>query len=145
MTAKDIAGIAKAAETDDLERIRKLAEDSIGWWRDHKFGVWAIFEKSGYRVLGWCGLRPVPAPSDPELLFGLAPSARGCGLATEAGRAVIGHAFTIETTNSVWAATVSANTRSVGVMERVGMSFESEEVLEGVRSLVFRIKFEVSS
>jgi RimJ/RimL family protein N-acetyltransferase len=91
-------------------------------------------------VAGWCGLRPQDSPSEPELVFGLAESERKRGFATEAVQAVLAYGFSLPTIQSVWAATNTNNWASEAVMKRAGMSYETQKELDGVLSVIYRIR-----
>jgi RimJ/RimL family protein N-acetyltransferase len=73
------------------ERCRASAAARIKWhnrsWQAHGYGVWAV--KDGDQLAGWCGFAPPDIGEDPEILYGLAPSYWGRGLAQEAARAAI--------------------------------------------------------
>jgi len=137
---EDADRIARAAGTTDTDRVASLIQNSALWWRSHGYGVWVVLDSEGDQALGWYGLRPIPSPSTPELLFGLARHVQGQGLATEAGRAVLNHVFKVGAVTLVWGATVPANKPSIGVMERIGMQFESRKDLDGVDSVIYKIK-----
>jgi RimJ/RimL family protein N-acetyltransferase len=69
----------------------RLAAD-IGVWHLQGFGVWAIHDRQTGQVLGVCGFwqgKGWPR----ELTWWLLPGARGQGIALEASRVVIHHAF----------------------------------------------------
>lgn len=69
----------------------RLASD-IGSWQLQGFGVWALHHKASAQVVGVCGFwqgRGWPR----ELTWWLLPAARGQGLALEASRAVVAHAY----------------------------------------------------
>ena len=92
-----------------------------------------------HQPIGWCGLRPGDSPLNPELFYGLAPSAQGKGLASEAARAAVHYAHTLPGIESVWSATRVDHAVSIAVMERIGMVFERRGDLDGVMSVVYRI------
>lgn len=91
-------------------------------------------------LAGWCGLCPLDSPNEPELLFGVAATERRRGFAREAVRAVFRYAFSLPTIQSVWAATKANNLASAAVMERAGMSYETQRELDGVPSVLYRIR-----
>lgn len=72
------------------ERITQLVEDQLNWWNEFSYGLWLIVLPTAGPLAGWCGLRPLSSPNEPELLFGLAAGERKRGIATEAVRAVLG-------------------------------------------------------
>jgi ribosomal-protein-alanine N-acetyltransferase len=73
-----------------------------------------------------------PARFRPEmgLYWALAPAHRGSGYATEAARALIGHAFAELTLARIVATTERSNTASQAVMRRLGMRVEENPLPE---------------
>jgi [ribosomal protein S5]-alanine N-acetyltransferase len=69
----------------------RLASDA-GAWQLQGFGVWAVHLKASADVVGVCGFWQGPGWPR-ELTWWLLPSARGQGLALEASRAVVAHAY----------------------------------------------------
>lgn len=71
----------------------RLASD-LGNWHLQGFGVWAIRETESGDILGTCGFwqgRGWPR----ELTWWLLPEARGKGIAQEASRAAVAHAYDV--------------------------------------------------
>jgi RimJ/RimL family protein N-acetyltransferase len=90
-------------------------------------GYWVVRAKSAPDVfLGWVLLIPVDAVG-PEVEIGwrLRPRSWGSGFATEAARAVIGHAFTTAGLEAVIAEIQPENERSARVAEKLGMTLVS--------------------
>lgn len=77
------------------ERCRASAVVRIKWhnesWRERGYGVWAVKEGDG--LIGWCGFASPDIGDDPEILYGLAPSHWGRGLAQEAVKTAIDWLF----------------------------------------------------
>jgi len=48
--------------------------------------MWVIVPAREDLLIGWCGLRPIQTPGQPELRYGLAEAARGLGFADIARR-----------------------------------------------------------
>lgn len=136
----DVAAIALAAETSSTSRISLSVANQKGCWQECGYGLWVLMPRESELVVGWCGLKPGANPAHPEIMFGLAPAARGKGLATEAVRAVVAYALSLPGVSSVWGATAKGSAASAAVMKRVGMAFESEGPLDGVQSLIYRVK-----
>lgn len=114
------------------------------------YGLWAVEVVDGPRFIGFTGL------SDPsfdawftpctEVGWRLARPAWGHGYATEAARAAIAHAFDHAGLEEIVSFTAPANTRSIAVMERLGMTpggeFEHPRVPAGHplrRHLLYRL------
>lgn len=129
-----------AAPSGDTSRIGQLVTHSTLWWAAHRYGLWLILNAKSRSAIGWCGLRPGDSPTNPELFYGLTPSAQGKGLASEAARAVLHYALAFPGIESVWAATRVEHAVSVAVMERIGMVFERRGDLDGVESVVYRAR-----
>jgi ribosomal-protein-alanine N-acetyltransferase len=84
-------------------------------------GFWVI-EREG-ALVGFVGFRAMPASDDLELYYGLEPTSWGQGVATEASRAVLRHAFDALGLDHVWIRTDGPNTASVAVMKRLGARY----------------------
>lgn len=84
-------------------------------------GLWAVFELSGGPGIGFVGLRRSSAHEPPELLFGLAPSHWGRGLASEAARQILRFAFEDLGAERLRAETDPPNVASQRVLVRLGM------------------------
>src|SRR5689334_5615034 len=74
----------------------------------------------GTDLVGTVGLRPL-ADEGLEIFYSLAPGSWGRGYATEAARAVVGHALGTLGLPEVLAEVDEGNTASVAVVERLGM------------------------
>jgi RimJ/RimL family protein N-acetyltransferase len=87
--------------------------------------LWAVERKEDSALLGFCGVRPgVPdTPIDGELEIGwrLGSGYWGCGYAREAASACLDWSFDTAGVPRVVAITVEGNSRSRGLMDRLGM------------------------
>lgn len=105
-----------------------MVEGIEGHFRAHGFGLYALELRQGQEFIGFAGLS-VPAfrarfTPCVEIGWRLAAEHWGCGLATEAARAVVGHAFHSLGLDSLVSFTVPANVRSRRVMEKIGMTHD---------------------
>lgn len=91
----------------------------------HGFCFWVLERKSDGAFLGFCGLRhgvpETPIARDIEAGWRLASAYWGQGYAREAASACLDWAFETLGVPRIVAITVAANTRSWGLMERLGM------------------------
>jgi [ribosomal protein S5]-alanine N-acetyltransferase len=95
------------------------------------YGLWLIREREGTGLVGTAGLRPLE-DLGPEVVYSLAPGARGKGYATEAARAVMVHALGPLGLPEVLAEVDEGNAASLKVIERLGMAqFEETTGLLG--------------
>ncbi len=87
---------------------------------------WAIERRSDSALIGFCGLKPgtlgTPVEGKLDIGWRLAFSAWGDGFAREAAEASIVWGFANLPDDTIWAKTVPANTRSWGLMLRLGMT-----------------------
>ncbi len=87
---------------------------------------WVIERAADGIFLGSCGIKPGP-PNTPlagktEIGWRLDRSGWGKGYAREAAQATLDWGFSNLPIDRIWAITVPANTRSWGLMERLGMA-----------------------
>jgi RimJ/RimL family protein N-acetyltransferase len=124
-------------------------EDSIGaaimrqqaYQEDLGHCYWAIERKSDSEMIGFCGIQPEPPGTPiaglPDIGWRLGRTHWGQGYAREAAQATLDWGFAHLNDEAIWAITVPANTRSWGLMERLGMSrhhdmdFDHPRVPEG--------------
>ena len=96
----------------------------------HGFGFWALEERAGGGFAGFLGLnRPAfDPPGGPcvEIGWRLVRAHWGKGYATEAARAALAHAFGTLDLDEVAAFTAPGNIRSLGVMQRLGMTADPD-------------------
>ncbi|WP_310498432.1 GNAT family N-acetyltransferase [Sandarakinorhabdus sp.] len=91
----------------------------------HKFGAWAMERKSDRRFIGFCGLSRVefqaPVKDEIEIGWRLAHQYWGQGYVHEAAHASLAHGFETLALPRIVSFTVPGNTRSWGLMQRLGM------------------------
>ena len=96
--------------------------------RAHGHAFWALERKVEGDFIGFCGiLPPRPPVCEYELGWRLAHHAWGLGLAREAAEASLDWAWANLSVSAVIAITTLANTRSWGLMERLGMLRHPDE------------------
>jgi RimJ/RimL family protein N-acetyltransferase len=93
---------------------------------DDGYTFWAIERTEDQAFLGFCGIVSgawfTPVEGKPEIGWRLAHHAWGQGYAREAALACLAWGFTHLADDAIWAITSSNNTRSWGLMERLGMT-----------------------
>lgn len=98
-------------------------------WAQRGYGVWALTDRLSGRLLGQGGLRFVPEAEQVELLYLLNKTHWGRGLASEAARAALRHAFGAAALERVFAVTAPLNTASQKVLHKLGFAPEGEKML----------------
>ena len=106
-----------------------LIEELITISNNFGHTFWALERLEDQQFIGWCGI----IRGDVEVINGkleigwrLASDSWGKGYAREAAEASLGWAFANLPDNRVWAITSAGNSRSWGLMERLGMMRHSE-------------------
>lgn len=92
-----------------------------GWdFAGGSVGLFGIRLRNADDLIGFCGFFVVEGVGEPELTYGLLPSWWGHGFATEAARAVAGHALEEAGFRRILVATDEANAASTRVVEKFG-------------------------
>jgi len=116
---------------------------SARYFMHERFGLWAMrpaeTAAEGDRIIGFSGFWYFRDPPGLELIYGLEPAYWGRGLATEAARAMIQYGFDQLSLESIVGSTDAANTRSVLVMERAGMTLSRRSVVGGIDTMFYSI------
>jgi RimJ/RimL family protein N-acetyltransferase len=94
----------------------------IRHWERHGFGRWAAIDKVTGNFVGFGGLRSFEG--QPELVYHLASSHWGRGLATELALASLRFGFEEHQFARIVALAKPANAKSIRVMEKVGLRYE---------------------
>ncbi len=91
----------------------------------HGHGFWAVERREDGAFLGFCGLKPgaegTPIEGEIEIGWRFGPAHWGKGYAREAAQASLDWGWANLEVPSIAAITVLGNTRSWGLMERLGM------------------------
>jgi len=111
--------------------VRARLEREVAQQADHGVQYWPIFLLESGEFVGCCGLRPYPlgepAGTVYEVGFHLRPQYWGRGLAKEAARAVIDHAFDALPTTSLFAGHHPDNAASARLLETLGFRYDHDE------------------
>lgn len=102
------------------------------------FGQWALIRSDDSKLLGFCGF--VDSDEGPEIGWRLAADSWGRGLATEAARAALKHAFDVLEFRRVIATVQAANRASIRVVEKLGMQPERSYQRNGREIIVFAVE-----
>ncbi len=128
----------------DMATVDGIIAASNALFREHEVGLYVLEMLSQPdQLVGFCGLRRLTTPSPDqvrggiELLYGMFPEFWGSGIVTEAAREVLRHAFADCQIARVIAATDTPNQRSVRVMQRLGMVFETRCEWRGLDTVFY--------
>jgi len=126
-----------SAWSDD--QIQSFVKRQMGLYSERGFCRWKLLTKAAGEMIGFCGVgywRDVP---DPEIGWWLARSHWGRGLATEAARAALQHAFEHGKLQRIISIARPANGASIRIMEKLGLHLECQFEKEGVALLRYAI------
>jgi RimJ/RimL family protein N-acetyltransferase len=120
-----------------LEVSRGALDTLAGEFARRGFGQWAVVERGGDAVMGYCGFKATADRDVGELLYGLAPACWGRGYATEAALAALDYGFARAGFRRVVASAMVGNGASIRVLEKAGLARERIETIDGRDEVVF--------
>jgi RimJ/RimL family protein N-acetyltransferase len=126
----------RVVEPDETAAVIKASTLSF---EVRRFGYWAAFKHREPELAGFAGLRPFGDPEEVELLYGITPGLWGQGLAPEMAGAVLRYGFDALHLPRIHAGADPPNTSSAKVLQKLGMSFEREQVEAGRAARYFVI------
>ena len=113
------------------EQTRKVIRDIILPQYDLNLGRWAIHKKDDQQFIGWCGLKYLPELDEIDLGYRFIKTAWGNGYATEAARQTLEYGFNTLHLKTITGRAHVKNTASLKVLEKIGMKFMSEGMVDG--------------
>lgn len=98
-------------------------EADLGWWN------YLIIHRQDVRLIGTCGYKGSPDfYGEVEIGYEIADTYQGKGLATEAAKALVDHAFNFEAVKFISANTLAEKNASNHLLEKIGFQFTGEEI-----------------
>lgn len=93
-------------------------------YEENGFGLFLVKIKNEDLPIGICGLIKRDYLNNPDIGFAFLPQYEGKGYAEEAAKSTLLYAKEIHQINNVSAITIKENTRSIKLLEKIGMQFE---------------------
>ena len=116
-----------------IDEAKKVLEQSImPQYALHGHGRWAIHLKSDMHFIGWCGLKARPELGEIDLGYRFRKEDWGNGYATEAAFACLKYGFEKLHLEHITGRALPGNIGSIRVLEKCGMTYRGEEVIEGL-------------
>ena len=122
------------------DETREILESIIRFWQTKGYGRMAVISKKNNKLIGVAGLRYYEG--DAELFYLLDEPYWGKGLATEIGKAILEYGFEKFDFPRIIAVTRPANAATLRVLDKLGLSFEKEDTVQGVRAFRYAVKQE---
>lgn len=113
---------------DALEYVRN---NFIGSYRTNGFGLMIVERKQDGARIGCCGLVSRPYFDAPDIGFAYLPDYTSQGYGFEAARATLDDASGRMGIQTIQALVSPANVKSIGLIEKLGFTFDRDEVLPG--------------
>jgi ribosomal-protein-alanine N-acetyltransferase len=126
-------------ELVSIEWVDEMIQKSLQLFTSAGYGLWAARRKGGADIIGFAGYGFLYEPPELQLLYGLHPASWGQGLATEAARDVVEYAFHDLGFDGIIASADPPNKASIGVMQRLGMSFDRQVIKSGRDTIYYRL------
>lgn len=121
------------------ERIRGFVDRQMKLYAERGFCRWRATEKSTGEFAGFCGVGSWRDGMDPEIGWWLARRLWDRGLATEAARVALRDAFERVGLERIVSVAMVGNAASRRIMEKLGLTFETEFDDEGVQLVRYAI------
>jgi RimJ/RimL family protein N-acetyltransferase len=135
-SAPEVREFMPALDRDDVIDRLRLDDDD---WREYGHGLFAVFASDDGRFLGRVALKYWPQFDEAEVGWVLRPDAWGHGYATEAARGCAAWGLREFNYPYLTAMIRPANTRSIRVAERLGMTPLRDDVLFDVPVVVHAV------
>lgn len=122
----------------DVDHAREVLEKVIlPQYALYNHGRWAVHVKPELNqiaigFIGWCGLKTRPELNEIDLGYRFIQAAWGKGYATEAAYACIKYGFEKLNLTRIVGRALPGNLASMRVLEKCGMNYIGEEIVEGL-------------
>ena len=95
-------------------------------------GRWALHTRDNNKFIGWCGLKYNAPTDETDLGYRLSNEAWGKGYATEAAEYTLQYGFDTLQMKRIIAHAHVQNTASINVLEKLGMKYTRDEVIDDI-------------
>lgn len=110
-------------------------------YRKYGMGRWAVsLKEQPATVLGWCGLKYHPDSDQVDVGYRFFRRYWGNGYATEAAKASLEYGFQTLGLNTIYAHAMKDNMASIKVLEKIGMSYWKNSMMEGQEAVLYKIE-----
>jgi RimJ/RimL family protein N-acetyltransferase len=124
----------------DIEHATQVLEQVIlPQYVLYNHGRWAVHLKPQLEFIGWCGLKCIPQRDEIDLGYRFKKQYWGKGYATEAAYACIQYGFKKLDLKRIIGRAIPENTASLHVLEKCGMTFLTDEVVDGYSARTYEI------
>ncbi|RYY71575.1 MAG: N-acetyltransferase [Chitinophagaceae bacterium] len=115
---------------ENIAAAKNIIETVILPQYENNLGRWAVHKKDNNEFIGWCGLKYRSDRNETDLGYRFEPAAWGKGYASEAAKACLHYAFNELKLPQVNACAHVNNTASLKILEKSGMQYTHDEVID---------------
>jgi len=116
----------------DIEHAKQVLEKTIlPQYALYNHGRWAVLVKPDLEFIGWCGLKARPERNEIDLGYRFKKQAWGKGYATETAYACLKYGFEKLMIKRIVGRSMPQNIASLKVLEKCGMTYVCEEIVDG--------------
>lgn len=108
------------------QAITYMENGPVKSYRENGYGLWVVEKKNDLLPIGICGIINRPLLDNPDIGFAFFPDQMGMGYAYEIAKATLDFANLQLKIPVVSAITVAKNTRSIRLIEKLGLTFTRE-------------------
>jgi RimJ/RimL family protein N-acetyltransferase len=117
---------------ENIEQAKQILEQTIlPQYALYNHGRWAVHLRVDLEFLGWCGLKYRPERHEIDLGYRFKKQAWGKGFATESAYACLNYGFEKLGLKRIVGRAMPGNIASLKVLEKIGMNYLCEEIVDG--------------
>ncbi|MCP9752860.1 GNAT family N-acetyltransferase [Ferruginibacter sp. HRS2-29] len=128
----------------DKKDAERIIRDVILPQYENDLGRWAVILKETNEFIGWCGLKYRPEMNETDLGYRFKKSSWGKGYGTEAAKHTLQYGFDKLKLKEITGRAHIENIGSLKILEKIGMKFIKEEVVDNCPVKTFVAKPQMS-
>ena len=122
------------------DAIRYLENGPIKSYAENGFGLYRVALKEGQESIGMCGIIKRADLEHPDIGFAFLPQFTGKGYALEIAQATVDYAMKILKMKELLGITTIDNTRSIKLLECIGLKYDRNVVMNGEVLMMHSLK-----
>ena len=124
---------------ENLKAAEDIVKYVIGQYEQNGYGRWMVIEKETNKPIGWCGLKYHSDTKETDIGYRFLQSAWGKGFATESAKACLDYGFKHFNLNQIIGNAMKANSASINVFKKLGMTYLNDTLIVDVPSVIYQI------
>ena len=124
---------------ENLKAAEDIVKYVIGQYEQNGYGRWMVIEKETNKPIGWCGLKYHSDTKETDIGYRFLQSAWGKGFATESAKACLDYGFKHFNLNQIIGNAMKANSASINVFKKLGMTYLNDTLIVDVPSVTYQI------